>query len=130
MTGQGETVQPLGNALNWFDIPVSDLDRAEAFYSEILGVVLERYSGPGIYGALFPAQGLSGTLIQGEGFTPSYQGSVVYLSGGDDLNTVLNRVLGAGGKVLQGKTEIGGDRGFFAYLEDTEGNRVGLHSPG
>ncbi len=91
---------------------------------------LERYSGPGIKGALFPVSGLGGTLIQGEGFTPSYQGSIVYLNGGNDLNTVLNRITGAGGRVLLEKTEIGGDRGFFAYFEDTEGNRVGLHSAG
>ncbi len=122
--------EPVQNALNWFDIPVADLDRATTFYNEILGETLERYSGPGIEGALFPAPGVGGTLIQGEGFTPSYQGSIVYLSGGNDLNTVLNRVAGAGGRVLLEKTEIGGDRGFFAYFEDTEGNRVGLHSVG
>lgn len=122
--------QPVQNALSWFDIPVHNLDLATAFYNEILGATLERYGGPGLQGALFPALGVSGTLIQGEGFTPGHGGSVVYLNAGDDLNVVLNRVAGAGGKVLLEKTEIGGDRGFFAYLEDTEGNRVGLHSTG
>lgn len=122
--------QPVQNAVSWFDIPVHDLDRATAFYNDILGTTLERYGGPGLQGALFPVPGVSGTLIQGEGFTPSHGGSVVYLNAGDDLNTVLNRVVGAGGKVLLDKTEIGGDRGFFAYFEDTEGNRVGLHSAG
>jgi uncharacterized protein len=28
---------------------------------------------------------------------------------------------------LQNKTSIG-ENGFFAYIEDTEGNKVGLHS--
>ena len=138
------------NALSWFDIPVSDIERAAKFYGEILGAALERYSGPGVQGALFPVPGGGGgTLIQGEGFTSSYQGSIVYLSGGDDLNAVLNftssfrnpsrlgidrklevnRVAAAGGKVLLAKTDIG-ENGFFAYFEDTEGNRVGLHSRG
>lgn len=117
------------NAVNWFDIPVSDLDRATTFYSEILGATLERYSGPGIEGALFPCGGTAcGTLFKAEGFIPSHQGSVVYLNGGSDLGTVLSRVEGAGGKILLEKTEIGDGRGFFAYFEDTEGNRVGLQS--
>lgn len=123
--------QTAENALNWFDIPVSDLDRAMTFYGEILGGTLERYAGNGIEGALFPCTGTAcGTLLKGEGFTPSHQGSVVYLNGGSDLTTILNRVEGAGGKVLLPKTEIGGGRGSFAYFEDTEGNRVGLHSLG
>ena len=124
------TDQPPHNALTWFDIPVTDLERAARFYGAILGVTLERYSAPRIEGALFPAPGLSGTLLRGEGFTPSHQGSVVYLNGGADLNAVLERVTAAGGRVLLEKAEIGGGRGFFAYFEDTEGNRVGLHSLG
>jgi predicted enzyme related to lactoylglutathione lyase len=118
------------NAASWFDIPVADLDRAARFYGAILGLTLERYSGPGIEGALFPAQGLGGTLLSGEGFVPSHDGSVVYLNGAPDLNAVLERIPPAGGKVLLAKTAIPGNRGFFAYFEDTEGNRVGLHSPG
>lgn len=121
--------QTSDNAIAWFDIPVTDLDRASAFYGEILGGTLERYQGNGIEGALFPCGGpVCGTLLKGESFIPSHQGSVVYLGGGNDLDTVLSRVTGAGGKVLLPKTEIGGGRGSFAYFEDTEGNRVGLHS--
>lgn len=114
------------NVVSWFDIPVTDLDRAERFYSDILGVSLERYSATGIEGALFSA--LSGTLLLGEGFIPSHKGSVVYFDGGNDLNSILGRVTGAGGKVLREKTEIGGDLGYYAYFEDTEGNRIGLSS--
>ncbi len=118
------------NALNWFDIPVTDLDRATAFYDAILGVTLMRYSAPGIEGALFPPAEVTGTLLKGEGFVPSHDGSVVYLNGGDDLSAILGRVRAAGGAVLLDKTEISGGRGFFAYFEDTEGNRIGLNSTG
>lgn len=123
--------QPPRDVINWFDIPVSDLDRAARFYGAILGgVTLERYRTPSIAGALFPEGGVTGTLLQGEGFVPGHGGSVVYLNGGDDLDTILGRVAGAGGAVLLPKTPIGGDRGYFAYFEDTEGNRIGLHSRG
>lgn len=116
------------NVLSWFDIPVVDLARAIRFYEAILGVELQRYDAPGIEGALFPARGVSGTLLKGQGFSPSHQGSVVYLDGGADLNTILKRVEPAGGKQLLPKTEIPGGRGFFAYFQDSEGNRIGLNS--
>lgn len=124
------TAQAPHHTLNWFDIPVTDLDRAARFYGDLLGVTLERYATPQIAGALFPAGGVTGTLLQGDGFVPGHHGSVVYLNGGDDLNGILGRVEDAGGTVLLPKTAIGGGRGYFAYFEDTEGNRVGLQSPG
>jgi uncharacterized protein len=40
----------------------------------------------------------------------------------------LERVKSAGGKIAVGKTPIAGDRGVFAYIIDSEGNRVGLHA--
>lgn len=116
------------NVVNWFDIPVRDLDRASKFYCEVIDGKLERYSAPGIVGAMFPPAGVTGTLLKGEGFVPSSEGSVVYLDGGDDLSPMLARAEAAGGSVLQPKTEIGGGRGYFAYFEDSEGNRIGLHS--
>ncbi len=116
------------DVINWFDIPVLDLNRATRFYEALLGVKLQRYEGPGLEGALFPAKGLSGTLLKASGFVPSHDGAVVYLNGGDDLSGLLGGVESAGGKVLLKKTEIPGGRGFFAYFQDSEGNRVGLHS--
>ena len=55
------------------------------------------------------------------------KGALLYLNGGEDLSVPLNRVEGAGGKVLQEKTSIGGN-GFMAIFGDTEGNRIALHS--
>ncbi len=105
-----------GNVVNWFDIPVTDLDRAMRFYGEVVGLPLQRYETEGIAGALFPAEGVTGTLLLGDGFTPSHQGSVVYLNPGPDLNHMLERVEHAGGKILLPKTPIPGDRGFLPTL--------------
>jgi predicted enzyme related to lactoylglutathione lyase len=55
-------------------------------------------------------------------------GPKVYLNGGKDLTTVLNRVATAGGKVTVPKTGIGENMGHFALFTDTEGNVVGLYS--
>lgn len=119
----------MANALNWFEIPVADITRAKTFYGTILNVTLEDFSSPDNFEmVMLPSHGgVGGALLHGEGYTPGYTGSLVYLNGGEDLTQVLSRVDGAGGKVLGEKMGIG-DNGFVAFFEDTEGNRVGLHS--
>ena len=124
----------MANALSWFEIPVKDMDRAVSFYNTILGIELDT-SIPGSDGskmAMFPGamtDDTGGALVQGNGYVPSHQGSLVYLNGGADLSGPLGKVEGAGGKVLLPKTQIG-EYGFMAYFEDTEGNKIALHSMG
>jgi uncharacterized protein len=119
----------MASTVNWFEIPVSDMERATKFYGTIFETTLKADPGPSGYQmAMFPDQGgANGALLHGAGYTPSSSGSLVYLNGGDDLLHVLNRVEKAGGKVLQAKTSLG-KNGFMAYFEDSEGNKVGLHS--
>ncbi len=121
----------MGNMVNWFEIPVSDMKRASKFYGSIFEISLKADPAmPGYQMAMFPSQGgVDGALLQGDGYTPSSAGSLVYLNGGNDLAKVLNRVEAAGGKILQQKTSIG-KNGFMAFFEDSEGNKVGLHSIG
>lgn len=117
------------NALNWFEIPATNIERAVKFYSAILGVDIpigEAMSGYKM--AMFPIEGgVGGAILQGEGYTPSMSGSVVYLNGGDDLGQILAKVEPAGGQVLMAKMNIG-QYGFVGFFADSEGNKVGLHS--
>jgi len=119
----------MANAINWFEIPVSDMNRAKQFYGAIFGTeLIDLDMDPAIKMAMFPAEnGIGGALLHGEGYEPSYSGSLVYLNGGADLKLIQERVEAAGGKVLQEKMSIG-DNGYVGFFEDTEGNRVGLHS--
>jgi uncharacterized protein len=118
------------NAINWFEIPVTDFTRAKKFYETLYGAEIMEMPFPnGKYGML-PADmqnGVGGGIVQGEGFEPSAKGTIVYLNGGDDLSTALSKVESAGGKILMPKTSIGGN-GFMAHFLDTEGNKVALHS--
>jgi len=83
---------------------------------------------PGYLQAMLPVEdGVGGDLVQGEGYTPSAQGAIVYLACGPDLSVALDRVEGAGGKVLMPKMNIG-EHGFAAQFVDSEGNKVDLHS--
>jgi uncharacterized protein len=110
---------------SWFDIPVADMARAVRFYEHVTSQKLQRLPvGENKETALFEADGC---LFLAPEDKPSHFGSRVYLHADSGIDDWLRRVEAAGGRTLVPKTPIGADRGFFAYFEDTEGNRVGLH---
>ena len=99
------------NALNWFEIPAKNFDRAKSFYEAVLDTTLETMSMEemGMKMAFFPADwenGVGGGIAFGPGCEPSDKGTLVYLNGGDDLTTPLSRVEAAGGKVQNNDGEI------------------------
>lgn len=118
------------NPVNWFEIPVSDLERAKDFYEFILGCKLEVNDFGNLKMAWFPYDhekpGTTGSLVEAKSYVPSYSGSMVYFSV-DDIDAVLNRVTKKGGKIINPKNNIG-EYGFVGHFEDSEGNRVALHS--
>ena len=120
------------NAIDWFEIPVRNMDRAAAFYEALLVTTIRREAiGPNTLG-LFTydgAEGVGGCLLAGEHVpAPSLDGSLVYLNAGPSLDAVVARVEAAGGRVLVPKVVLPGDMGCFVHIADTEGNRVGLHA--
>jgi uncharacterized protein len=116
------------DVINWFEIPVADIERAAKFYATIFAVKLEVRKGAGFATAELPHHGgVGGGLVAGDGYLPNTQGSLIYLNANPDLRVVLGRVKAAGGQVLKPKTDIG-ENGFFALFLDSEGNRVALHS--
>ncbi len=120
------------NPVGWFEVPVTDLDRAEKFYKEVFGHECDRQeqSPNGITMSFFPmemeALGAAGTLVLGDGFTPSHDGCLVYFSTAGVSETVT-KAEAAGSKVLLPTMSIG-DHGFIAWVEDSEGNRIAIHS--
>ena len=120
------------NAINWFEIPVADLERAQTFYETILGMQLIPMDLPGLKMRMFPTDdtmGTSGAIIFApEFYQPSANGTMVYLNGNPDLQNVLDKVEAAGGTIAMPKTAISPEIGFMAVMMDTEGNRVALHS--
>jgi predicted enzyme related to lactoylglutathione lyase len=117
------------NPVNWFEIPVQDLSRAKTFYETVLEIeIFETEMGPKKMG-WFPmemgAMGAAGTLVQGDSYTPSHDGSLVYLHV-DQIDSTLEKVTASGGKTLMPRMSIG-EHGSIAHFEDSEGNRVALH---
>ena len=116
----------MANTINWFEIPVTDFQRAKKFYNAILGIEIEEGEMGNFKMGMFP--GGDGALIHGEGYKPSDTGVVIYLNGGDDLSNILSKVKDAGGNIIIEKTLITEEIGYYAFFHDTEGNRIGLHS--
>lgn len=120
------------NVATWFELPVTDMQRAKAFYQEVLQASFKDETMSGYQMAIFNADegSVSGMLILGEQYQPSQTGAVVYFNGGENLSMPLDRAVQQGGSVLVPKTPIhDGECGYFALFSDSEGNRVGLYSP-
>lgn len=121
------------NAINWFEIPVKNYERAKQFYSTVMALEIKDHHMPeqNIKYGMFPYDadnnGVGGGLIEGNGQNPTTDGPTIYLNAGDDLNLALNKVEISGGKIMMPKTDIG-ENGFMAQFTDTEGNRIALHS--
>ena len=113
------------NALNWFEISVTDISRAKKFYETIFGIQMDQQEMMGMQMAFFPTEDMnskvSGGLVQGPMHKPCHDGAKIYLNGNPDLSQALSRVEAAGGKVLMPKTKISDDIGNMAYFSDPEG---------
>lgn len=121
----------MANPVGYFEIPVTDMDRAVAFYTAVLGVSLERAVVDGYDMALFPAAdgapGATGALARGDVYVPSRNGPILYFSV-DDVVAVLARAVAHGGVVLYPRKAVEGV-GFVGEFQDSEGNRIALHQP-
>lgn len=120
------------NALNWFEISVSDIKRAKKFYETVFEIEMPVQEMMGMQMAFFPAEEMngkvSGGLVQGPMHKPSADGAKIYLNGNPDLSKALGKVDAAGGKVTMPKTKISDDIGYMAFFIDTEGNAMAMHS--
>jgi predicted enzyme related to lactoylglutathione lyase len=110
----------------YFEIPVTDMDRALAFYEAVFACEFERVDVDGYDMALFPqAEGASGALAKGDVYVPAKSGPIIYFSV-SDIDAVMARAVSAGGEVLYEKKDVG-QNGFVAEFQDTEGNRIALN---
>ncbi len=122
------------NAISWFEIPTTDLDRAQKFYETIFGISLIPLDLQNVKMRMFPIEnqmsGIGGALCYNKEFykPSSTEGPLIYLNGNPDVQNILDKIEAAGGKILVPKTQISPEYGHMAVFIDTEGNRIALHS--
>ena len=121
------------NVVGWFEIPVTDMDRAIRFYEAVFEFKLTRTTMGPIDMALFPSVensiGSAGSLVHNsEYYEPSPNGTLIYFTAfSGDVSIELGRAAAAGGTVLMPKTLISKEVGYMAMFSDSEGNRMAIH---
>lgn len=121
------------NAINWFEIPATDIKRAKKFYESVFEIEMKTIEMMGFEMAFFPSsdnmEGLvSGALVKGEMHKPSMDGAIIYLNANPDIQTVIDKVEANGGIIIMPRTRINEQVGYMAFFADTEGNRMALHA--
>jgi len=122
------------NTINWFEIPVADLERAKKFYEAIFGIEMGtmEVSDQKVY--TFPyepgSSTVSGALIEDANAISKMDGVTLYLNANPNIDKVIERIEAAGGKILLPKTQISPEIGYMCFFNDTEGNRMALHADG
>ncbi|MNE23449.1 Glyoxalase-like domain protein [compost metagenome] len=131
-----EKISAKTNALNWFEIPVTDSARAKKFYESILDISMDSQNMMGMEMTFFPfdmedgSGKVSGALVKSDMHKPGMDGAVIYLNANPTIQTVVDKIESAGGKILMPKTKIDDNIGYMAFFVDTEGNRMALHAQG
>ena len=118
------------NPVNWFDIYVSNLERAKKFYETVFNIQLVDFPNEWGKQSGFPwnneGPNISGALVEKEDMVANGNNTIVYFAT-EDCITEEARVKEAGGKIIKPKMSIG-EFGFVSIVTDTEGNTIGLHS--
>ncbi|MEI7662354.1 MAG: VOC family protein [Bacteroidota bacterium] len=122
------------NVVGWFEIPVTDMDRAVRFYEAVFEFKLTRAKMGPLDMAWFPGVansiGSAGSLVfHPYHYQPSGNGTLIYFTAfSGDVSIELARAEAAGGKILMRKSLISKDVGYMGIFLDSEGNRMALHT--
>lgn len=117
-----------------FEIPADNVERAQGFYHKSFGWQVNAIPGMGYTifhttntddkGMIATPGNINGGMLKRQ--APIER--VVITVEVHDVEKSLQQVVRNGGKVLRGKMEVPGV-GWTAYVQDTEGNPLGLIQP-
>ena len=116
------------NRAVWFDIPVAELDRANAFYAAVLDCGVDAVNVEGMeFSVIEHKDGNGGCLVPKPEEISSEKGLLLYLNVNGRIRDAVAKVKQHGGQVVDDVHSIG-PHGFRSIVIDSEGNRVALHS--
>ncbi|PCH94035.1 MAG: hypothetical protein COB85_06085 [Bacteroidetes bacterium] len=136
----------MADFITWFEIPTKDFDRALSFYKNVFNKEMDIFIFSGIRHGVFKLEGqLTGAIVETKSKDSDQHGVVIYFNANPDMSEIIDLVKENGGKLLEPKTLIrntrsadgmaeipknliDGNIGYYAYIEDCEGNKMGLYS--
>ncbi|MEO8273286.1 MAG: VOC family protein [Chloroflexota bacterium] len=120
MSAAGLALGPIMQVL----VPVSDVDRAAAFYEEVLGLpLLFKYPG----NAFFDAHGVRIYLAAPS--PPGYSGQATVYFRVDDVGRTFDLLVSRGAQVREAPEIAHRDPAYdlwLAFVSDPDGNNIGL----
>lgn len=125
-------MQPKKNPIAWFEIHVSNMDRACLFYSAVFNQSFSPLPPPEptvemlMFSGDMSFHGATGALVKHPKKHPSTDGVLIYFSC-EDCSIEQELALANGGRIFKSKFSIGSN-GYISIIGDTEGNAIGLHS--
>jgi predicted enzyme related to lactoylglutathione lyase len=112
------------NHVRVFSIMTDDTPRARKFYEAVFGWTFEPWGPPGFY--LIRGAGLEGSMHQRqEPLTGTGYRAFEITVGVESIDAIEKKIVPAGGTITMPKMRIE-TVGTLLYLNDTEGNRVGV----
>lgn len=112
--------------VTWFEIPVGDIHRAMNFYEKFLEARIHFNDMGDFKMAILGGQ--QGALVQHSAYQPGFAGAMLYLSARLPIQEQMQLAENLGGKILRPAAFISEEFGFTGIIEDTEGNRIGIHA--
>jgi len=130
-SNETQNTNDMKSFISIFEIPATNISRAVNFYQKILDINIEKMEFPEMQMGIFPYEGqmVTGVIMKAEGYKPSANGVTIYLNGGDNLQIILDKVEKNGGEIIVPKSFHADESGYYAIFLDSEGNKIGLHSP-
>jgi predicted enzyme related to lactoylglutathione lyase len=120
-----ETPQAPLNTVTWWELPVSDIAAAQTFYSAVFGWTYSSFGDDDTYVGITTDGALVGGLYRADGVVREASAVRTYINVAD-LEATFAAAEAAGGSVRTPRTEVGGDMGWWAELNDPDGRWVGL----
>ena len=121
---ENKAIEP---GISWFEIAVSDFERAKKFYESIFNEHMMVMDLGVLKMAIF--QRMDGAICHNPNwYKPSIDGTLIYMNADPDLSIIQSRIEPSGGTLIQTKKLIAPGRGYMCLFTDSEGNRLALHS--
>lgn len=118
------------NPAVYFEIPVKDMKRAVSFYNRVFNFQFEIDFFDSIEMAYFPfsenISGITGALAKGDTYIPTRNGVLIYLFT-DNIEKTVKKALKEGAEIVYSVTLHESIGVSVAEIQDSEGNRIGLH---
>jgi len=129
MSGE-QTRNEFSGKVQHFEIPADDLARAKKFYSSVFGWKIKDVPGTEYVMAdtvetdqnRQPIGGTNGGILKRNPLNAKSTSITITVA---DADAAVKEAVRAGGRLVKEKQKFG-ELGYVAYIEDTEGNVVGI----